>query len=128
MKTLWRTGSSSSPFQRSLRSLPVVALAPAPPALLRFALGEADGEVVDVNHQARGAGIGDPFGRLVMGETLEDASEEMLNIGPLARAAAELDEPTRTNIRDAVAGALAPYQTSSGVKLPAAVWLVSARG
>ena len=63
-----------------------------------------------------------------MGETLEDAAEEMLNIGPLARASAEVDEPTRTKISDVVAAALAPYQTPSGVVPPAACWLVGANG
>ena len=63
-----------------------------------------------------------------MGETLEDAAGEMLNIGPLSRASAEIDELTRAKIADVVAAALAPYQTPSGVAPPAAVWLVSARG
>jgi ubiquinone/menaquinone biosynthesis C-methylase UbiE len=62
-----------------------------------------------------------------IGATLEDASAMMLDIGPLARAARELDEGLRAKIREAVATALTSYKTSTGVTPPAAVWLVGAR-
>ena len=52
---------------------------------------------------------------------------EALTIGPLARAAAELDEARRKKIRDRIAPAIARYETAYGVVAPAAVWLVSAK-
>lgn len=61
-----------------------------------------------------------------LGTTLDDAAEQVLNIGPLARAATGLDEAVRGNIRAAVKGALAPYQAAVGVTPPAACWLVRA--
>jgi SAM-dependent methyltransferase len=61
-----------------------------------------------------------------MGSSIEDASTEALNIGPVARAATELDEPAREKIRAAIAGAFREYKTSEGVAPPAACWLVRA--
>jgi SAM-dependent methyltransferase len=67
-------------------------------------------------------------GRMNMGTTLEEAAAETLNIGPLSRAAAELDETTREKIRATAAVALRPYQTPHGVRPPLACWLVGATG
>ena len=61
-----------------------------------------------------------------MGATLEDAAAEVLNIGPLARAAAELDEETRAKIRKAVEGAYEKYGSPAGIMPPAACWFVRA--
>jgi SAM-dependent methyltransferase len=65
-------------------------------------------------------------GTMNMGNTLEEAAAEVLNIGPLARAAAELDEETRVKIRKLVEGTYAPYASPAGVKVPAACWFVRA--
>lgn len=62
-----------------------------------------------------------------MGATVEDAVTEALTIGPLARAAAELDEAAREKIRGRIAPLVAKHLTTYGVTPPAAVWLVSAR-
>ncbi|HEX3944137.1 MAG TPA: methyltransferase domain-containing protein [Rhizomicrobium sp.] len=62
-----------------------------------------------------------------MGATVDDAVTEALTIGPLARAAAELDEATREKIRARIRPVIARHQTSYGIVAPAAVWLVSAR-
>ena len=62
-----------------------------------------------------------------MGAALDDAITEALTLGPLARAAAELDESARKNIRARIAPVIARYQTRYGIVAPAAVWLVSAR-
>jgi SAM-dependent methyltransferase len=62
-----------------------------------------------------------------LGATVDEAVNESLTIGPLARAASELDEATRDKIRAAVRGELAKHETAYGIILPAAVWLVSAR-
>jgi hypothetical protein len=64
---------------------------------------------------------------MVMGQTPEEAANEALALGPLARAAATLDEDTRAKIRDAVAAKMPPFETDLGITPPAACWLVSAR-
>jgi SAM-dependent methyltransferase len=61
-----------------------------------------------------------------MGATIEEASAEAMNIGPVSRASAELDESTRDKIRAAIAEAFAKYKMPEGVMLPAACWLVRA--
>ena len=61
-----------------------------------------------------------------MGATLEEAAAESLNIGPAARAAAELAQPVRAKIRAAIATSIARYQSPEGVMPPAACWLVRA--
>jgi len=62
-----------------------------------------------------------------MGAGVGDALTEALTIGPLARAAAELDESTREKIRTRIAPVIAKHQTPYGIVAPAAVWLVTAR-
>jgi SAM-dependent methyltransferase len=61
-----------------------------------------------------------------LGATLEQAVEATLNVGPLSRAAGEVDDAARVKIRDAVKEALKPCQTLAGVTPAAACWLVSA--
>ena len=67
-------------------------------------------------------------GQMGLGATAEDATGFVFEIGPLARAARELDEPLRAKIRETVLQALKPHQTSMGVTLPAACWFVEAKG
>ena len=62
-----------------------------------------------------------------MGATLDDAVTTAFSIGPLARAVAELDEPTRAKIRGRVRTVLEKYTTPAGIAPPAACWLVSAK-
>lgn len=66
-------------------------------------------------------------GQVNLGETIEDAVAQSLAVGPLSRAVADLDEAARANIGEAVAKALAPFQSPIGVTLGAACWLVQAR-
>jgi len=66
-------------------------------------------------------------GHMDMAATVEDAAAKTLTIGPLSRAAAEVDDATRAKIRDAVIAALKPYKTPEGVRGPVACWLVRAR-
>jgi SAM-dependent methyltransferase len=61
-----------------------------------------------------------------MGATVEDAVTEALTLGPLARAAAELDEDSRARIRARIAPIVGKYSTPYGITPPAAVWLVGA--
>ncbi|MGD0144036.1 MAG: class I SAM-dependent methyltransferase [Rhizomicrobium sp.] len=67
-------------------------------------------------------------GRMNMGDTAAEAANEALNIGPLARAAAELDEATRAKILDVVATAMQKFAGPRGIAPAAACWLVSAKG
>ena len=62
-----------------------------------------------------------------MGATLEDAVAAALSIGPLARAAMELDDSARDTVKGRVRETLAEFETPAGICPPAACWLVSAR-
>lgn len=63
---------------------------------------------------------------VVMGATPAAAAAQALNIGPLARAAAELDDATRDRIRGVAETALAGFATPDGIAPPASCWLVGA--
>jgi hypothetical protein len=64
---------------------------------------------------------------MVIGATVDAAADSTLAIGPLSRAAAEVDAATKARIRDRVIDALGPYTRPGGVALATAVWLVGAR-
>ncbi len=123
MENLW----ASAPMEAARPLLPaqepVDPLAPGPYAFadgtrLRALLASAQYSRIEIA----------PFdGTMNMGATLEEAATEVLNIGPLARAAADLDKETRAKIRQAVEGAYAPYASPAGVTPPAACWFVRAR-
>ena len=61
-----------------------------------------------------------------LGAAAEDAAAEALVIGPLARAATNLDEAVRENIRARAAEAFAKFKTPAGITMPASCWLVGA--
>ncbi len=61
-----------------------------------------------------------------MGVTAEDAANEALNIGPLAHAAADLDESSREKIRARARQVLEKFATPAGITPPASCWLVGA--
>lgn len=60
------------------------------------------------------------------GGTLEDAVGQSCHMGPTKRALADQPEDIRAAALESVRRALVPYASSEGVKLPGAVWLVSA--
>ena len=62
-----------------------------------------------------------------LGATVGDAVTEALTIGPLARAAAEVDEAARDRIRERIGPIFRRYDGPYGITPPGAVWLVSAR-
>src|SRR3954454_19756933 len=62
-----------------------------------------------------------------LGASLDEALTEALTLGPLARAAAELDETTRAEGRARIQPVIAKHQTPYGFIATAAVWLVSAQ-
>jgi hypothetical protein len=66
-------------------------------------------------------------GRMNMGATADEAAVEALNIGPLARAAAELDQAARTRIGEVVAAEMQKHASPRGITPPLACWLVSAK-
>jgi SAM-dependent methyltransferase len=61
-----------------------------------------------------------------LGADLDAAAKQTLEIGPLARAAAQCDDAAKANIVAAVKKALAQYVTPEGITPPAACWLVGA--
>ncbi|HEY1632065.1 MAG TPA: methyltransferase domain-containing protein [Rhizomicrobium sp.] len=63
---------------------------------------------------------------MYMGTNVTEAAQQALNIGPLARAATELDEAQREKIRGVVATAMEKHKTAQGVTPAAACWLVGA--
>lgn len=62
-----------------------------------------------------------------MGATLDEAADQTLRVGPLARAASGLDDAALEKIRDVVRDALAGFATPDGIAPPAACWLVGAQ-
>lgn len=64
--------------------------------------------------------------RSLMGATIEEATEQALNLGPLARAIVPLGEDVRAKIRERIRPVLEKYRTQEGIAPPAACWLVGA--
>ena len=64
---------------------------------------------------------------MFMGATIEQAADEGLSIGPLARLASGLDPDARAAIRDRLVAEYARHVTPAGIALGAAIWLVAAR-
>ena len=88
-----------------------------------FAFGDP-ARIRDILSRAGWAGISvEPLDSTMrLGETLDEAVDEAMTIGPLARASAELDDATKGKIRALVRKGLEPI----GNAPPAAVWLVKA--
>jgi SAM-dependent methyltransferase len=121
-ENLW----ASEPMAAAMHLLPPQDAAdPFAPGPFAFA---DNGRVREILADAGFAHVAiEPFdGTMNMGATLEEAAAEVLNIGPLARAAAGLDEETRAQICKVVGCAFEKYATPAGVMLPAACWLVRA--
>lgn len=64
---------------------------------------------------------------LHLADDLDDAIEFQGQVGPVARALAELDGERRTAALDAARDALRPHVTDRGLDLGASVWLTTAR-
>jgi len=65
---------------------------------------------------------------MMLGKTAQDAAHEVLQLGPLSRAARELDDAVRAKIRERVRPVLESFKTQAGITPAAACWLVGARG
>ena len=61
-----------------------------------------------------------------MGANVEEAIDQAFKIGPLARALSEVDDAVKDRVRLRIADALAKFKTPSGIRAPAACWLVGA--
>lgn len=72
-------------------------------------------------------GIEDLRTTLHVGDDLDQAMAFQADVGPVARALAELEGETRDRAIAAARAALAPHVTPKGVDLGAACWLVTAR-
>ena len=67
-----------------------------------------------------------PFDALIGGSDLENSLDMAFNIGPLGRALRE--HPDRTDhVRDAVRAVMERHMTSDGLRMPAAVSIVTAK-
>lgn len=64
---------------------------------------------------------------LHVADDLDDAIVFQSEVGPLARALAELADDDLEQARQAARAALAPHVTDSGLDLASAIWLVTAR-
>src|SRR5204863_1011062 len=62
-----------------------------------------------------------------LGNSLDSATQQMLEVGPLSRAVAEANETARAKIAAAVRVALEKYATADGITPAAACWLVGAK-
>ncbi|MSP95243.1 MAG: methyltransferase domain-containing protein [Alphaproteobacteria bacterium] len=86
-----------------------------------------------VNRVLSGAGFRDIAldkfdAKIHLGRTPEEAASSSIDAGPLLRTLAEVDEPTRARVREAVTARLSREMGPGGVYLTGGCWLVSARG
>jgi SAM-dependent methyltransferase len=63
---------------------------------------------------------------LTIGSNIDDALEQICEVGPLSRSLADVDPSIRTRVIAAVREQLQPNLTSAGVALGAACWIVRA--
>ena len=118
---------AASPFSAALDLLPPQPAAD-PHAPGPFALADKD-RLVSILERAgfRTVSVEKLDTLMNMGATLDDAVFAALNIGPLARAVAEVDESTRPKIQERVRRVLSEFETPAGFAPPGACWLVRAQ-
>lgn len=100
---------------------PVDPLAPGPYALANPA--RTHGILTDAGFDEISI---EPYDALVGGGDLESTLRLSLRVGPLGSVLRDRPELTPA-VRQAVADVLARYETAQGIRMPAAVWVVSAR-
>ena len=64
---------------------------------------------------------------LQVGAHAGEAARVMVELGPVGRALDGASEDVRRRATDGIAALLGPYETSAGVRVPSAAWLVTAR-
>ena len=125
----WRP-LAENPWMRDpvMAAMPLLPPAPPPDPLAPGPFAFADPERVRaILAEAGFAAIAiAPYDtHLTIGADLDAAVRTALRVGPLGMALRE--QPERTgDVVAAVRGALEPYATAEGVKVPAAVWIVTA--
>ena len=62
----------------------------------------------------------------LLGATPEEAAEQVMNMGPLARLLREADAATKTNVQTRITPIFNQFRTAEGIAPPAACWLVEA--
>ncbi len=60
------------------------------------------------------------------GRDIARSAEFLMELGPMRRALMGADDDLRAAVAEAVAGAIAPFETGNGVIMPSAAWIVSA--
>ena len=122
--------SFTLPLDAAMPLLPEPPRPPEPGAPGPFALADAD-RTLSILERAGYVDV-----RIVPYDTdivfagrpdLEGAVDLALEIGPLSRALPAMTEELRARVRAKVRNALAPHHRPSGVTLPAAAWIVTAR-
>jgi SAM-dependent methyltransferase len=127
----WRT-----PRENPWALLPLSAAQPFLPPLPRpgpedpgqYSFGDR-ARVERILKAAGFSGIGiEPLDRMIwMGRDVGDVVANVDRFGPLARVFAEAEPAAAEKAKAAIAAALGPHESASGVQLPGACWLVSAR-
>lgn len=126
----WRTMPENSWIASPLRA--ALPLLPPPPPAVPFAPGPfAFADKTRVGGILSDAGFRNiSFTAydtpLILGRTIEEAIDQTMQIGPLARLLAEHDDATKQRVADAVAADLASSLTPQGVTLAGATWIVQA--
>lgn len=65
--------------------------------------------------------------RSLLGATADEAADQVMNMGPLARLLREADDTVKSKVHARVVPVMAQWQTDEGIAPPAACWLVEAR-
>lgn len=70
-----------------------------------------------------------PFERpiAVGGESLEEAVDFMMQMGPAAQALQEADDETRIRVRTSLADTMRPFERDGGVQMDSAAWIFTAK-
>jgi SAM-dependent methyltransferase len=63
----------------------------------------------------------------LLGATADEAAEQVMAMGPLARLLRDADDATKAQVHTRIVPVLAQWQTANGIEPPAACWLVEAR-
>ncbi|GAA0539486.1 SAM-dependent methyltransferase [Rhizomicrobium palustre] len=63
----------------------------------------------------------------LLGTTLEEALDQTLNLGPLARQTRELDPAAKARVREAITPVVKSFRSEEGYTPKVAIWLVEAR-
>jgi SAM-dependent methyltransferase len=123
-RALAENGWAATPVAAALPFLPPQETPdPYAPGPFAFADGERLKGILE-NAGFRDIRVDAFDGYMDMAKTPEEAAMRTLQVGPLSRATAELDEGARAKIRDVVAVAMKQYATPDGVRAPVACWFV----